>query len=1244
MLEFAGYRVLDVLGSGGNGTVFRARPPKGGHAVALKVIPGPVRDGHARRRFTRGAELANRLQHPNIVRIIDAGETPDGGLYLAMDLLEGEDLDTRLGRGPLEIDEAISLARRAALALEAAHAAGVLHRDVKPGNVFLCRDGDVKVLDFGVALLFGDAESTRLTGPRSIVGTPGYMAVEQARGTRDEDVRTDVWGLGATLYHAVAGRPPFDAPTSLAQLVRAVTDEPDRMPEGVPSWLQVTILRCLRKSMDERWPTMRALRDALDRGRERRSSTPAPPPAVGAALGDEVRVVSVLVADHLASTDAFEDAVRAEGGIGPLLLAGGAVGVFGGESWRGDEAEHAVRAGLAVRERDPGCRLGVATGRAVRAGGGITGTAVANAQQALATTGVGADVETLKRIRGAFDVDGARVLRRRHGLTVLEVRGVGAVEVPMVGREREMSDLSITLEQVIEEKQAAGVLLIGPPGIGKSRLVHALQLHIEELPILLYDLEGRGEAHRRLQGWHAIGNALRLRAEIPEGTPREEAREKLLAICPSRTCAEFLGEILRADFPETPALAAARGDPGVMHDQILVALGDFFEALAARHPVVLVIEDLQWADAPSLGALEVLLRRLERRPFFVVGTARPEFEGLLPDFRRVTIAGISRAAIRRLVEAVLGGGARETAVRKALSVDPRIRDAAALVYERSGGNPFFAEELAMALREGVTELPASVEAATQSRLDALPAGEKELLRRAAVLGRRFWIEALEALGVEHPLELLTHLRRRELVAPEPRPRLAGATEWRFRHAIVQEVAYGSLTPEQQSVLHRKAGEWLAQRRDAPPLEVARHLEADGDPEAAAPFWERAADAAYREGDARQVLSASASALRQLEGPEILRHRGEAFRLRSMRADVLSALGQAGDESAEIDAMELVASTAAEHAEVHERRGVLLRRRGQYAEAAAVLERGLLLDPAHLSLLVEYATTRAVAGDLREGLEVATHAVAEARRDGDVLLGARAVMAEAYVHELRGDVGTSMARLRTALAVLEPLGQPALIATARGHFGYCLLHLGRHVEAAKVLAEVVGFARAVGNRRSEGYARRDLGLALARCGDVGAGLVEIAAAHALADEVADPRLGMHCARSRALVLFEADRLDEARRAIDEALAVHEPMQGTFRASMLGLRAAIAIALGRVDAARRDIDRALELRRTAGGMQEVETELYGAAHAAGVTGALDEGVAALLDRAGRIPDEAARRSFLEDVPANARLLGLAAAPAR
>jgi hypothetical protein len=228
---------------------------------------------------------------------------------------------------------------------------------------------------------------------------------------------------------------------------------------------------------------------------------------------------------------------------------------------------------------------------------------------------------------------------------------------------------------------------------------------------------------------------------------------------------------------------------------ILVALGDFFEALAARHPVVLVVEDLQWADAPSLGALEVLLRRLERRPFFVVGTARPEFEGLLPDFRRVTLSGISRAAIRRLVEAVLGGGARESGVRRSPASDASLKEATALVYERSGGNPFFAEELAMALREGVTDLPASVEAATQSRLDALPPAEKELLRRAAVLGRRFWTEALGRSAWS------TSRTCAGVAKPGAPPRLAG-DRWRFRHAR-PGVAYNRSRPKRRPCTARR---------------------------------------------------------------------------------------------------------------------------------------------------------------------------------------------------------------------------------------------------------------------------------------------------------------------------------------------------------------------------------------------------------------------------------------------------------
>lgn len=254
------YRVVGLLGAGGMGVVYRAKAVEDGSAVALKVISGKLCDGDRRKRFTREAETCQRLSHPNVVRVFGFGETTDGGLYIAMELLEGMDLGARLDRGPVPTDEIVRVGRAAAAGLGAAHALGIVHRDVKPSNIFLCSDGGVKVLDFGVAL---SLNGPRLTAKDRVVGTPGYMAFEQVQGMRDEDARTDVWGLGATLYHAVAGHPPFRAPTSTAVFARVARERPDPLPENVPRWLAEVILRALRKDRAKRWASMQELSDAL---------------------------------------------------------------------------------------------------------------------------------------------------------------------------------------------------------------------------------------------------------------------------------------------------------------------------------------------------------------------------------------------------------------------------------------------------------------------------------------------------------------------------------------------------------------------------------------------------------------------------------------------------------------------------------------------------------------------------------------------------------------------------------------------------------------------------------------------------------------------------------------------------------------------------------------------------------------------------------------------------------------------
>ena len=166
------YRILGVLGSGGMGVVYRASLGTGEAPVALKVLDGETCNDRARRRFSREARAVIALGHPNVVRVLGFGETPTGGLYLAMELLEGEDLDTRLERGTLPPHEVVRVGSAAAAGLGAAHAAGIIHRDVKPANIFLCTDGSVKVLDFGLAISVSDAPETRLTATEMVIGTP----------------------------------------------------------------------------------------------------------------------------------------------------------------------------------------------------------------------------------------------------------------------------------------------------------------------------------------------------------------------------------------------------------------------------------------------------------------------------------------------------------------------------------------------------------------------------------------------------------------------------------------------------------------------------------------------------------------------------------------------------------------------------------------------------------------------------------------------------------------------------------------------------------------------------------------------------------------------------------------------------------------------------------------------------------------------------------------------------------------
>jgi len=227
------YDIIAPLGSGGMGEVYRARDSKLKRDVALKVLPVDVANDRERlARFQREAEVLASLNHPNIAQVYGIEENA-----LVMELVEGEDLATRLGRGPVPIEEALPIAKQIAEALESAHDAGIVHRDLKPANVKVREDGTVKVLDFGLAkaLIAGPAVSSpqrlssspTLTSPPLtmggvILGTAAYMAPEKARG-KSVDKRADIWAFGVLLYEMITGRRPFDGETVSDTLAAAWT-------------------------------------------------------------------------------------------------------------------------------------------------------------------------------------------------------------------------------------------------------------------------------------------------------------------------------------------------------------------------------------------------------------------------------------------------------------------------------------------------------------------------------------------------------------------------------------------------------------------------------------------------------------------------------------------------------------------------------------------------------------------------------------------------------------------------------------------------------------------------------------------------------------------------------------------------------------------------------------------------------------------------------------------------------------